>query len=66
MPFDVDASVTASWLLPDESDARAEQAYALLDPKAHGIQLCNPRGGANLKPGQGTLAASEAAPFVRD
>jgi predicted nucleic acid-binding protein len=31
MPFVVDASVTASWLLPDETDARAEQAYALLD-----------------------------------
>jgi predicted nucleic acid-binding protein len=31
MPFVIDASVTASWLLPDETDARAEQAYALLD-----------------------------------
>jgi len=31
MPFVVDASVTASWLLPDEIDARAEHAYALLD-----------------------------------
>jgi predicted nucleic acid-binding protein len=31
MPFVIDASVTASWLLPDETDARAERAYALLD-----------------------------------
>jgi predicted nucleic acid-binding protein len=31
MPFVVDASVTASWLLPDESDPRAEQAYERLD-----------------------------------
>lgn len=31
MPFVIDASVAASWLLPDELDARAEQAYALLD-----------------------------------
>jgi hypothetical protein len=31
MPFVIDASVAASWLLPDETDARAEQAYALLD-----------------------------------
>lgn len=31
MPFVIDASVTASWLLPDETDARADQAYALLD-----------------------------------
>ena len=31
MPFVIDASVTASRLLPDETDARAEQAYALLD-----------------------------------
>ncbi len=31
MPFVVDASMIASRLLPDESDARAEQAYTLLD-----------------------------------
>ena len=31
MPFVIDASVTASLLLPDETDTRAEQAYALLD-----------------------------------
>lgn len=29
--FVIDASVAASWLLPDEADARAEAAYALLD-----------------------------------
>ncbi|MDR4308511.1 type II toxin-antitoxin system VapC family toxin [Chelatococcus sambhunathii] len=31
MPFVTDASITASWLLPDESDPRAVAAYDLLD-----------------------------------
>lgn len=31
MPFVIDASVSASWLLPDESDARAVAAYDRLD-----------------------------------
>lgn len=31
MPFVVDASVTASWLLPDETDPRADAAYERLD-----------------------------------
>ena len=31
MPFVIDASITASWLLPDESDPRAAAAYDLLD-----------------------------------
>ena len=30
MPFVVDASVAASWLLPDESDLRADKAFSLL------------------------------------
>ncbi|GAA0330046.1 type II toxin-antitoxin system VapC family toxin [Sphingomonas oligophenolica] len=29
MPFVADASVAASWLLPDEADPRADAAYAL-------------------------------------
>ena len=31
MPFVVDASVAASWLMPDEHDPRAVMAYDLLD-----------------------------------
>jgi predicted nucleic acid-binding protein len=34
MPFVIDASVTASRLLPDEADTRAEQAYTLLDTES--------------------------------
>ena len=36
MPFVVDASVAASWLLPDEGDVRAEAAYAMF-PDDHAI-----------------------------
>ncbi|BCH04980.1 twitching motility protein PilT (plasmid) [Mesorhizobium sp. 131-2-5] len=31
MPFVVDASIAACWLLPDEADARADTAYDRLD-----------------------------------
>ena len=31
MAFVIDASITTCWLMPDESDARAIAAYALLD-----------------------------------
>ena len=78
MPFVLDASVAATWLMPDEADSRAETAFALLPESGavapglwwfeiRNIFLTNERRG-RLDGGQASraLALLEALPIALD